>query len=73
MRVLPNGDILAAESDTPICIKRFSADGKFLELVAVAEGKGDCVRVTVEMSPDGRRYYMLDTFHDAIRVFAAKS
>ena len=73
MRVLPNGDILAAESDTPICIKRFSAAGKFLEVVAVAEGKGDCVRVTVEMSPDGRRYYMLDTFRDAIRVFAAKS
>jgi len=31
------------------------------------------VRVTVEMSPDGRQYYMLDTTRDAIRIFKAKS
>jgi hypothetical protein len=74
MRVLPNGDILAAESGPPTCIKRFSASGKFLGVVALANNsRGDCVRVTVEMSPDGRRYYMLDTTRDAIRVFAAKS
>ena len=74
LRVLANGDILAAESGPPTCIKRFSASGKFKEVVAVANnGKGDCVRVTVEMSPDGRRYYMLDTTRDAIRVFAGKS
>ncbi len=74
MRVLPNGDILAAESGPPTCIKRFSASGKFKEVVALANGaKGDCVRVTVEMSPDGRRYYMLDTTRDAIRVFEGKS
>ncbi len=74
LRMLPNGDILAAESGPPTCIKRFSADGKFKEVVAVANGaKGDCVRVTVEMSPDGRQYYLLDTTRDAIRVFAAKN
>ncbi len=74
LRVLPNGDILAAESGPPTCIKRFSASGKFKEVVAVANnGKGDCVRVTVEMSPDGQRYYMLDTTRDAIRIFAGKS
>jgi len=74
LRVLPDGDILAAESGPPTCIKRFSASGKFKEVVAVAgNAKGDCVRVTVEMSPDGRRYYMLDTTRDAIRIFAAKS
>ena len=73
LRVLPNGDILAAESGPPTCIKRFSAKGKFKEVVALANNaKGDCVRVTVEMSPDGVRYYMLDTTRDAIRVFAAK-
>jgi hypothetical protein len=73
MRVLPNGDILAAESGPPTCIKRFSASGKFIEVVAVANNaKGDCVRVTVEVSPDGSRYYMLDTTRDAIRVFKAK-
>jgi len=30
MRVLSNGDILAAESGPPTCIKRFSASGKFI-------------------------------------------
>ena len=72
LRVLPDGDVLAAESGPPTCIKRFSADGKFKEVVAVVNGtKGDCVRVTVERSPDGRQYYMLDTTKGAIRVFAA--
>jgi len=74
MRVLANGDILAAESGPPTCIKRFSASGKFIEVVAVANNaKGDCVRVAVEVSPDGSRYYMLDTTRDAIRVFGSKS
>jgi hypothetical protein len=74
MRVLPDGDILVAESGPPTCIKRFSTSGKFKEVIAVVEGsKGDCVRVTVEMSPDKSRYYMLDTTRDAIRIFKAKS
>src|SRR2546422_8539805 len=68
MRVLSNGDILAAESGPPTCIKRFSASGKFLGVVAVLEGKSECVRVTVEASPDGSRYYLMDTKRDAIRV-----
>ena len=73
MRVLPEGDILVAESGPPTCIKRFSADGKFKEIVALVEDtKGDCVRVTVEMSPDGSKFYMLDTTRDAIRVFAKR-
>lgn len=72
MRVLPNGDILTAESGPPTSIKRFSANGKLLEVVAVIETRGDCVRVTVEKSPDGSRYYLLDTTRDAIRVFKAK-
>jgi hypothetical protein len=74
LRVLPGGDVLTAESGPPTCIKRFSATGEFIEVVAVvAGGNGDCVRVTVAASPDGSRYYMLDTTTDAIRVFAAKS
>jgi hypothetical protein len=74
MRVLPNGDILASESGPPTCIKRFSASGKFIEVVGVVDNaKGDCVRVTVDVSPDGKSYYLLDTTRDAIRVFGAKS
>jgi hypothetical protein len=74
LRVLADGDLLAAESGPPTCIKRFSADGKFKEVIAVVgDSKGECVRVTVERSPDGRRYYMLDTTKGAIHVFAARS
>lgn len=73
LRITSNGEILAAESGPPTCIKRFSQDGKFLGVVALLNTKGDCVRVTVEVSPDGKRYYMLDTTRDAIRVFGAKS
>jgi hypothetical protein len=74
LRVLPGGDVLTAESGPPTCIKRFSATGQFKEVVAVVPGtSGECVRVTVAASPDGKRYYMLDTTKDVIRVFAAKS
>jgi hypothetical protein len=73
MRVLSNGDVLVAESGPPTCIKRFSAAGKFMGVVAVTDAKGDCVRVTVEQSPDQSRYYLLDTTRDAIRIFKAKS
>lgn len=74
LRVLADGDILAAESGPPTCIKRFSATGQFKEVLAVVKSSnGDCVRVTVEISPDGKQYYMLDTTRDAIRVFAKKS
>jgi hypothetical protein len=73
LRVLPGGDVLTAESGPPTCIKRFSATGEFIEVVAVVPGaEGDCVRVTVAASPDGSRYYMLDTTKDVIRVFGAK-
>jgi hypothetical protein len=74
LRFTRAGEILAAESGPPTCIKRFSKDGKFLGLVALAgASKGDCVRVTVEVSPDGKRYYLLDTTKDLIRVFGSKS
>ena len=72
MRVLANGEILAAESGPPTCIKRFSADGKFLGVVALLDEKSECLRVTVDASADGSRYFLLDNKHDAIRVFGAK-
>lgn len=74
MRVLANGEILAAESGPPTCIKRFSADGKFLGVVALLnDAEGDCVRVAVDVSPDGKRFYMMDTTTDAIRIFEPRS
>jgi len=74
MRFTSHGDIIAAESGPPTCLKRFSQDGKFLGLLGIVSGaKGDCVRVTVEVSPDEKRFYLLDTGKDAIHVFGAKS
>lgn len=72
MRVLPDGELLVAESGPPTCIKRFSADGKFLGVLAVVDAMdGDCVKVTVARSADGKRFYMLDTTTGSIRVFGA--
>jgi hypothetical protein len=74
LRVLANGDILAAESEPDPCIKRFSASGQFLGVVAILKvEKPECVRVTVEASPDGSRFYLLDVKRDAIVVFGTKS
>jgi hypothetical protein len=73
LRFTPTGEILAAESGPPTCIKKFSKDGKFLGVVGVVESDGNCVRVTVDVSADGKRFYLLDTEKDAIRVFGAKS
>lgn len=57
LRALPGGDILTAESGPPTSIKRFSATGEFIEVIAVvAGGNGECVRVTVAQSADGSRY-----------------
>ncbi|MGV3754649.1 MAG: hypothetical protein ACO1QS_04655 [Verrucomicrobiota bacterium] len=73
LRVLANGEVLVAESGPPTCIKRFSAAGKFIEVVALVDGPSECVRVTVAVSPDGGRFYMLDTHNDAIRIFGPKT
>ncbi len=73
LRISADGTIYAAESGEPVVIKRFSPAGKFGGVVALPNYKSGCVRVTVEVSPDGKRFYILDTGDDAIHVFAAKS
>lgn len=72
LRFTATGEMLAAESGPPTCIKKFSRDGKFLGVVAVLKSDGNCVRVTVDTSPDGKRFYLLDTAQNAIRVFGTK-
>jgi sugar lactone lactonase YvrE len=73
LRVGANGDIFSAESGPPVVIKRFSAAGKFLGVVGLPKFKTSCVRVTVEVSPDGKRFYILNTGDDAIHVLAPKA
>lgn len=72
LRLLGNGEILTAESGPPVAIKRFAADGKFLGVLALPEYSTDCVRSTVEVSPDGARHYILNPEGRSIHVFAAK-
>lgn len=72
LRLLAGGDILTAESGPPVAIKRFTADGKFLGVVAVPTYSTDCVRSTVEVSPDGKRHYILNPEGKTIHVFARK-
>lgn len=59
--------VYCAESGPPTCIKKFSLSGKFLGVVAVPEFKTGCVRVTTEVSKDGK-FYMLDPDGGQIHV-----
>jgi sugar lactone lactonase YvrE len=71
IRLLPGGDILTAESQDPLAIKRFSAEGKFLGVVAMPKFTNGCTRVCVDADRDGR-VFVLDTGDSAIHVFADK-
>lgn len=72
LRIASNGDVLAAESGPPVAIKRFTAEGKFLGVIASPTFDSGCVRTTVDVSPDGKRFYLLDAGSDTIHVFAVK-
>lgn len=71
LRITSNGDVLAAESGPPVAIKRFTSEGKFLGVIANPTFDNGCVRTTVDVSPDGRQFYLLDAGSDTIHVFAA--
>lgn len=71
IRCRPNGEIVTAESGPPVAIKRFNADGRFLGVVAKPNQATGCVRVTVDVSPDGSHYYLLNGANAAIHVFGA--
>ena len=73
LRLGNDGKIYAAESGPPVVIKRFSAAGEFETVAALPKFKSDCVRVTVEVSPDCKRLYILSTGEDAIHVLAANN
>jgi len=72
LRLTSTGDIFAAESAEPISIKHFSPEGKFLGVVALPHYKTGCVRVTVDMSKDGKQFYIMDPGGNAIHVLGPK-
>lgn len=66
-----DGSLYVAESAN-CAVNRFSADGKFLGEVGRVPDIGGCVRVTVAVSADGARVYMLDTNKNVVRVLERK-
>lgn len=62
-----DGTLYVAES-ARCAVNRFSADGKHLGEVGIVKDIGGCVRVTVAVSRDGSRVYMLDTEKNIVRV-----
>lgn len=65
----PDGSVYAAES-AQCCINRFSPEGTLLDRVGVVKGITGCVRVTVALTHDTNRIFMLDTDHNTIHVLA---
>ena len=52
-------------------VKRFSADGTFMELVGTVELVPGCKKVSIAVSPKGDRVYMLDITRGHIVVMAS--
>ena len=54
-------------------VMRFSPDGKFLEVVGAVELVPGCKKVSIAVSPDGGRVYMLDITRGHIVVMESKA
>ena len=67
-----DGSLYVAESAQG-AVNRFSKDGKHLGEVGMVKDIGGCVRVTIAVSPDGSRVYMLDTEQNIVRVLGKKN
>jgi len=71
IRFTPAGTLLCAESGPPVVIKQFTTEGKFMEVLANPSYDSGCVRTTVDVSPDGKKFYLLNPGDQSIHVFAA--
>lgn len=67
-----NGDVFTAESNTGR-IKRFSAEGEFLNFVGDVKLVPGCKNVSIAVTPDHSRVYMLDLTRNHIVVMEQKS
>lgn len=66
-----SGDVFTAESNTGR-IKRFSADGEFLNFVGDVKLVPGCKNVSIAVTPDHSRVYMLDLTRNHIVVMDQK-
>jgi sugar lactone lactonase YvrE len=67
-----NGDVFTAESNTGR-IKRFSADGELLAYIGDVKLVPGCKNVSVAVSPDQSRVYMLDITRNHIVVMKKRT
>ncbi len=70
MRFGEGGSIYCAESGPPVCVKRFTADGQFQNVVCYPVYETGCVRVSVDMSGD--KLFLMSPNENAIYVFEPK-
>jgi sugar lactone lactonase YvrE len=67
----PNQTVYTAEAGSGR-VMRFSPDGKFLEVVGAVDLVPGCKKVSIAVSPDGGRVYMLDITRGHIVVMESK-
>lgn len=60
------GNLYTAESSY-CSVKKFTADGEFLGFMGVVSGIRGCVRVSIAVTKDGDKIYMLDTSRNIVR------
>ena len=62
----PDGSLLTSESDGTV--KRFEADGTFVEVVGKAKVRAGCKNSAIAIEPDGSRLYYLDVEHGTVII-----
>ncbi len=71
LRFGTNGELYTAESGLGR-IKRYTPQGKFIDVVANVKVAGGCKHVAIDFSPDGNRVYMLNLGASEIAVLAKR-
>ncbi|WP_298859052.1 hypothetical protein [uncultured Gimesia sp.] len=66
-----NGEVYTAESNLGY-IKRYSTEGKYLDFIGKVKLVPGCKNVSIMVSPDGSRVYMMDLTRNHIIVMAQK-
>ena len=67
-----NGEVYTSESNVGR-IKRYTADGEYLELVGTVDLVPGCKNVSIVVTPDRKRVYMMDKTRSHVIVMQQKS
>ena len=72
LRFNPAGELITSEASLGR-LKRYTPEGRLLGLVGTATVEGGCKNVAVDLSPDGKRCYVMDLGKNRICVLSAKA